>query len=269
MSARHPSPGRAALPPAARPEVAIWQEVEWGSYAADLPVWEELAPPGTSVLELGCGTGRVALHLARRGAEVWAADLDARLLDDLASRARDEGLRVDIVEADARRLRLRRRFDLVLAPLQLLNLLDPADQRLALSAARAHLEPGSRFAAAVVLPRMLIGGAAVDAPLPDVREISGCVYSSLPDAVTWTEEGGAVELRRLRAVVSPGGELREEIHVERLYLRPAEAIEAEAREAGLRPVERRVLAAEGDVAASTVLVFGATGPAARDEDRVR
>ena len=267
MTAGHPSPGRAAPPPAARPEVAIWQEVEWGSYAADLPVWEELAPPGTSVLELGCGAGRVALHLARHGAEMCAADLDAGLLDDLASRARADGLRVGAVEADARWLRLRRRFDLVLAPLQLLNLLAPADQRLALAAARAHLEPGSRFAAAVVLPRMLIGGAMADAPLPDVREISGWVYSSLPDAVTWAEEGGAVELRRLRAVVSPSGELREGIHVERLHLRPAEAIEADAREVGLRPVERRVLAAEGDVAASTVLVFEAAEPARKDRMR--
>jgi tRNA G46 methylase TrmB len=47
---------------------AIWHDVECGSYQADLPLWEELAQRAQgAVLELGCGTGRVALHLARRG----------------------------------------------------------------------------------------------------------------------------------------------------------------------------------------------------------
>ena len=47
---------------------AVWHEVECGGYAADLPVWERLADAaGGAVLELGCGTGRVALRLASRG----------------------------------------------------------------------------------------------------------------------------------------------------------------------------------------------------------
>ncbi|HEV2726755.1 MAG TPA: class I SAM-dependent methyltransferase, partial [Solirubrobacterales bacterium] len=67
---------------------AIWHDVECGSYAADLPLWEELAERcGGPVLELGCGTGRVALHLARRGHRVIGLDRDRELILEFSERA--------------------------------------------------------------------------------------------------------------------------------------------------------------------------------------
>jgi len=49
-------------------EAAIWQQVEFGSYGADLPLWTELAEAANGpVLELGAGAGRVGLHLAGEG----------------------------------------------------------------------------------------------------------------------------------------------------------------------------------------------------------
>jgi SAM-dependent methyltransferase len=101
---------------------AIWHDVECGAYAADLPLWEELAErSGGPVLELGCGTGRVALHLARRGHEVVGLDRDAELLAVLA--ARGIGLPVSALEADARSFKLESPAALVLAPTHLLQLL--------------------------------------------------------------------------------------------------------------------------------------------------
>ena len=42
-----------------------WHDAECGSYRADLPLWRELADEaGGPVLDLGCGSGRVALDLA-------------------------------------------------------------------------------------------------------------------------------------------------------------------------------------------------------------
>ncbi len=74
-------------------KAAIWHEVECGGYAADLPVWEGLAADAAGpVLELGCGTGRVALRLAGRDREVWAVDADASLLEALQARASAQGL---------------------------------------------------------------------------------------------------------------------------------------------------------------------------------
>jgi len=83
-------------------EATIWHDVECGGYSADLPLWDELADsagPGP-VLELGCGTGRVALHLARRGHRVVGLDRDSELVEALRQRAGE--LPVRAVAADAR-----------------------------------------------------------------------------------------------------------------------------------------------------------------------
>ena len=59
----------------------IWHDVECGSYAADLPLWRELAAAaGGPVLDVGAGTGRVSVDLHRRGYDVHALDVDPALL---------------------------------------------------------------------------------------------------------------------------------------------------------------------------------------------
>src|ERR1700724_1119764 len=96
--------GDARLPPAAEQEV-IWHDLECGGYDADLALWRELAGgsnDGSSadpILEIGAGSGRVALDLARAGHRVTALDLDRRLLDALSTRA--AGAEGDVVGADA------------------------------------------------------------------------------------------------------------------------------------------------------------------------
>ena len=67
----------------------IWHDLECGYYELDLPLWRELADGARGpVLDIGAGTGRVALDLARRGHEVVALDRDAELLAALR-RARE------------------------------------------------------------------------------------------------------------------------------------------------------------------------------------
>jgi SAM-dependent methyltransferase len=221
----------------------IWHDVECGSYAADLPLWEELAATADGpILELGCGTGRVALRLARSGHEVVGVDIDRALVAELERRSRTDGIAPRAVVADAAVLDLGTRFALAIAPMQLVQLL-PDDRRRAAMLARvaAHLDRGGLFAAAVVDPARLAPGAAGDgngsAPLPDVRELDGWLYSSLPLALARGDRG--VRIERLRQTVSPGGELSEEVDITELApLSPAE-LEVEARAAGLRPVGRR------------------------------
>jgi SAM-dependent methyltransferase len=218
---------------------AIWHDVECGSYGADLPLWEELAERcGGPVLELGCGTGRVALHLARRGHEVIGLDRDPELLAVLAERAGD--LPVAALEADARDFELESPASLVLAPTHLLQLLaDSGERAESLRCVAAALRPGGIFAAAIIEEMPEPDGAPP--PLPDVREVDGWVYSSL--ATEAAIGPGEIIVRRLRQTVSPRGSLSEEPNEVRIATFAAEVLEAEAEPFDLVPAGRREIAA--------------------------
>ena len=85
-----PGPGKGVLgvSGADEPVGVIWHDVECGAYDGDLALWRELADGGGGpILDLGCGTGRVALDLARRGHAVHGLDLDPELVAALNARA--------------------------------------------------------------------------------------------------------------------------------------------------------------------------------------
>ena len=82
---------------------SVWHDVECGGYAADLPLWRELAAREAGpVLDVGAGTGRVALDLARAGHDVTALDRDAGAARR-ARRARRRGGRRGAHRAGRRR----------------------------------------------------------------------------------------------------------------------------------------------------------------------
>ena len=231
------------MTPAADRTVA-WHEVECGSYAADLPLWEELAEgAGGPILELGCGTGRVALHLARLGHEVVGLDVDGALVAELESRAKEEDLAARTGVADAASFKLEERFSLALAPMQLAQILRGERERAAMLArVAAHLRPGGTFAAALVDAGKLPESAAAGdgngaAPLPDVRELDGWLFSSLPLALR--RDDRCLTIERLRQAVSPNGELTEEVDITELAPLSPVGLEAEALAAGMRAAGRR------------------------------
>lgn len=218
---------------------AIWHDVECGAYSADLGLWEELAAQtGGPVLELGAGTGRVVLHLARRGHAAIGLDRDPELLAALNERA--AGLPVRTHLADAVDFSLDQEVGLALAPTQMIQLLPSSGARLAcLRNVSAALRPGGRFAAAILEGMPEPDGAPP--PLPDVREVEGWVYSSL--AVEAAVGPGEIVVHRLRQLVSPDGELREEPNQVRIATFPAAHLEQEAAAVGLRLLECREIAA--------------------------
>jgi SAM-dependent methyltransferase len=236
---------------------AIWHDVENGAYAADLALWEQIAAEGAGpVLELGAGTGRVALELAGHGHEVIALDSSGDLIAALRDRAAVARLEIETVVADAREFELGRRFATILAPMQLVHIVGGTSGRERLLAAAArHLEPRGTFAAALLDEEAVSEQLSGPPPLPDVREVDGWVYSSLPTEVIATT--GGYEVRRLRQAVSPTGELSERtdsIHLDTLS--PTE-LELEAAAAGLEPRERVPIPATADHVGSVVCVMEA------------
>ena len=241
--------------PTAGTDEVIWHDVECGGYDADVSTWERLAVERDEpVLELGCGTGRIALHLAAHGHDVAGVDLEADLIAAATNRATARGLGLELVSMDVRELRLGRSFALVLAPMQLFQLLEGAEgRRRAFDAVARHLEPGALLAAAIVegAPTAALGEGT--ATLPDVREHDGWIYSSLPLEVISAE--GRLIVRRLRQTVAPDGDLSEALDTVELDLLTADAFEAEARNTGLMPVGRLTIdATEAHVGSTVVLL---------------
>ena len=240
-------------------EPVIWHDVECGSYAEDLALWRELArehgPDG--VLDLGAGTGRVALDLAACGLDVIAVELDHELADELESRAAARGLAVSVHRGDARTFDLGRKFGAVLAPMQLAHLMGGPEGRLELlKAVSRHLAPGG-VAALALLDQNDPFEEGSPAPLPDVREVDDWVFSSTPVAVRLVASG--LELARQRQSVSPDGILTETDSQIVLELFDADELERAAAGVGLRPAARRSIGETPDHVGSVVVLLEA-GP---------
>lgn len=95
-----------------------------------------LTGPST-VLDAGCGTGRVAVELARRGHRVTGVDDDRSMLDVARQHPG-----VDWVEQDLVTLDLPDRFDLVLCAGNVMVFLAPGTEPDVLSQLAEHLLPG-------------------------------------------------------------------------------------------------------------------------------
>ena len=76
-----------------RTESIVFHDLQQGGRTEDLPYYRELARRADATLELGAGTGRVALELASL-TDLWANDLDDQLIEELVSRAEARGLSV-------------------------------------------------------------------------------------------------------------------------------------------------------------------------------
>ncbi|WP_145411143.1 class I SAM-dependent methyltransferase [Paenibacillus xylanexedens] len=73
-----------------------------GGFEATVQLLESLSlPPRSQILEVGCGTGRTACHLARHGYRVTAVDLHRGMLEKAVRRARRERLDIRFIQADA------------------------------------------------------------------------------------------------------------------------------------------------------------------------
>ena len=126
----------------ADPELVQFYDLE-NAWAADQDYCAGLAETAGSILDLGCGTGLFLSRLAE-GRTAVGVDPAGAMLE--IARQRPGGDRVTWVEADARRLRLDQRFDLIVLTGHAFQVfLDADDQRAALATIAAHLAPEGTF----------------------------------------------------------------------------------------------------------------------------
>ena len=93
------------------PAYEAWYETPLGALVDRLEAQAVLAlvgvEPGGRALDLSCGTGRSALALARRGLRVVGVDVSAPMLGIARGKAREAGLALALLRADARALPVR------------------------------------------------------------------------------------------------------------------------------------------------------------------
>lgn len=258
----------AAVPPAGpRPERdpdldhVRWHDLECGGYREDLPLWRALTAdrlpgdPPPRILDLGAGTGRVALDLAAAGHPVLGIDIDPVFCAELRRRAALRSLPAAAAVSDARELRLGERFDLILAPMQTAQLLGGAAGRDALLAGvREHLTPDGVAAVAIVEDVEPFGAEDAEIIAPDMRDYDGTVYASRPVGVTIAD--GRIALDRVREIVEPGGERLVSTDRTVLDVLDADTLEEEGRRAGLRVLPRRSIPPTEEHVGSQVVMFG-------------
>ncbi|HEX6714843.1 MAG TPA: class I SAM-dependent methyltransferase [Thermoleophilaceae bacterium] len=235
----------------------IWHDVECAAYDLDLPLWRELAErAGGPVLDIGAGTGRVAIDLARHGYDVTAVDSDPDLIHELGARARARKLRIATAVADARSFELDHEYALAIAPMQVVQLLggEPG-RRSALQCIRRHLRPGGIFAAALADPFEGIPEGELVPPMPDIRDVDGWVYASTPVAVRREQETAAID--RHRQSVSPGGEISEWVATIQLDLVSAAELEGEAAAHGFVARKRGWVPETAEWTGSTIVMLEA------------
>lgn len=132
-------------------------DAQYRWYRDDLPFYRGLAldRPG-AVLEIGAGTGRVTVELARLAERVVALEPSASMRDAARARLREAGVedRVELRDHDARELAEKGGFALVVAPFHMLmHLVTLGDQDAVLRGARTALDPGGAFACDLFVPR--------------------------------------------------------------------------------------------------------------------
>ena len=182
----------------------VGDEVDW--------LLERLGEGCASVLEPGCGTGRIVAALARRGLEVVGIDRSPAMLGLAERRLRAVGLRAQLVVAEMEDFDLGRRFDGAVCPINTLGHLGPEALGRHLEAMARHLRPGARYLVQLDLRRDAEDALADEVAWEAAR---GDTRLRIRVAVEDVDLAARRERQRVRIEVRAGdraGEVVDEIH---------------------------------------------------------
>lgn len=100
---------------------------------------------GQKGMELGCGSGAFCRALAKRGYEMTGADISAPMLSKGAELAKNEGLNIRFVQADAGKLKTPEKYDFILSPNDCYNYIMQEKLPAAFRCAAAAINKGGIF----------------------------------------------------------------------------------------------------------------------------
>jgi SAM-dependent methyltransferase len=150
-----------------RPDVDAY-DAQWARMAAagvdphgEVAFVQAFAP--ASVLDAGCGTGRVAIELARRGVDVVGVDLD----DEMLAAARAKAPELAWERADVACVDLDRTFDVVVLAGNVMIFLEPGTEGAVLTNLARHLAPAGRLVAGFQVQPNRLSLATFDACAAD------------------------------------------------------------------------------------------------------
>lgn len=206
-----------------------------GSHQGDIEWYcRKAIESGGPVLEMGAGTGRIAIPIAEAGVRITALDLDAGMLERLRQKAgllaADAQSRVTVHRGDMRSFALDDQYALVIIPYRaFLHNITRDDQLTTLRCAHSHLRPGGELALNVFHPSLEYM-AANAGPLSGVWRWRAT--RKLPDAgfVVYSECSRYYTVeQRLESMLrseefAPDGSLRRTnmMHLELAYLYPSD-----------------------------------------------
>jgi len=118
-----------------------------GTNTADLPFYIGQFPAHSKcVLELGCGTGRLTVPLAKQGFDVTGIDIEETMLNRAREKAALSGTCINWVHGDVRDFDLGRKFDAVIFPANsIAHMLDNRSVEACLGCVRKHLDDDGKF----------------------------------------------------------------------------------------------------------------------------
>ena len=143
--------------------IAQWYDVDMARNMQfdDVAFYAELCQlEGGTILELGCGNGRILLELVGRNIDAVGVDNSHKMLEQLQRKARPLGLQPRACQMDARRLAFTRSFDIVLCPYSLVTYMSqPDDLKRMLTEVRQILRADGLLVLDAFVPRDTVASA--------------------------------------------------------------------------------------------------------------
>lgn len=146
---RHLEPDECFLPLSSE-RYCQFYDLEMSDFQADLPFYLERVMTGGTILEIGCGSGRLSRPLAATGAAVIAVDLSLAMLRLARLKT---GTNISYLCMDMTELALSGKFDTIIIAYHTLNLLVSGDRiKRCLQQLRTVLKPGGKLLLQLFVP---------------------------------------------------------------------------------------------------------------------